>query len=96
MKLEEFGMVLQALERTTSGICGLLVASGKGHAVLELENIWRNLDKHRLEMEAAEHGEPMPDGPGLDGPEARLDAIENRLGEIEQKAERRARSLHYQ
>lgn len=86
MNSEEFEAVLAHLKEVTTSI-----GSTDGHTsdVAALKRIGHALDKHRLEMEAAETGKPEPTCPGalipydVDELSGRLDAIEERLnGEL--------------
>lgn len=77
MNAVEFKAVLDKLADAVSGSAGLTMTHDWKAPLAALNEVWLELTKHRLEMEEAERREPI-----ADGPEARLDAIEKRLGEI--------------
>ena len=54
MKVEELQAILDKLDRAISQITGILVRQAYRMPLAELEEVYRDLDQHRLEMEAAE------------------------------------------
>ncbi len=101
MNAHEFTAVVETLDRTIAEITRRWLNStilASEPYVRTLVDVLRQLNNHRLEMEAAEAGSEtgVHYTTAETSYDSRLDAVEKRLDEIERKAERRARSLPYQ